>query len=206
MAVQQGAHLLFTMPVHLAHQTAAKTHVTSSASRSASRRFQPIGTSSSGTNGGGARSSSWFAPSLPPSPISSFPRRCARPTALECGFRASQRARTPRAYDQRRKIPGAFEGSGYLDIGWWTVGKTFTMRWAERDGPPVSAPQRRGFGTIVMQEMAKRSVNGRVNLEYASSGLAWRLTCPAVRRRSLKAEAPIGCSPKCPKQLDGYAR
>jgi PAS domain S-box-containing protein len=70
--------------------------------------------------------------------------------------------------------------TGGLDVGWGTDGETFTMSWTERDGPPVSAPQRRGFGTVVMQEMAERSVNGKVDLEYAPSGVSWRLTCPAV--------------------------
>jgi len=70
--------------------------------------------------------------------------------------------------------------TGRLEIGWGTEGETFAMSWTERDGPPVSAPQRRGFGTVVMQEMAERSVNGAVDLEYAASGVTWRLTCPAA--------------------------
>jgi two-component sensor histidine kinase len=60
--------------------------------------------------------------------------------------------------------------AGRLDVGWGTEGETFTMSWTERDGPQVSLPQRRGFGTIVMQEMAERSVNGAVKLDYAPSG------------------------------------
>jgi PAS domain S-box-containing protein len=70
--------------------------------------------------------------------------------------------------------------TGRVEIGWWTEGETFTMSWTERDGPRVSAPQRRGFGTVVMREMAERSVDGKVDLEYAPSGVAWRLTCPAA--------------------------
>ena len=70
--------------------------------------------------------------------------------------------------------------TGRVDISWGSDGDTFTMSWTERDGPPVSAPKRRGFGTIVMETMAERSVGGRVDLDYASSGLTWRLTCPAV--------------------------
>jgi hypothetical protein len=54
------------------------------------------------------------------------------------------------------------------------------MSWTERAGPPVSAPQRRGFGTIVMETMAERSVDGKVDLDYAPSGLTWRLVCPAA--------------------------
>jgi PAS domain S-box-containing protein len=69
---------------------------------------------------------------------------------------------------------------GHVDIGWGTEDDAFTMSWAEREGPPVSAPQRRGFGTVVMETMAERSVNGTVDLGYPSSGLAWRLSCPAA--------------------------
>ena len=71
--------------------------------------------------------------------------------------------------------------TGRLDICWGTEGETFIMSWTERDGPPVSPPQRRGFGTVVMQEMAERSVGGKVDLDYAPSGVTWRLTCPAAK-------------------------
>jgi two-component sensor histidine kinase len=69
---------------------------------------------------------------------------------------------------------------GRVDIGWGTDSDTFTMSWVERDGPPVSAPKRRGFGTMVMEAMAESSVDGAVDLEYAPSGVTWRLTCPAA--------------------------
>ncbi len=70
--------------------------------------------------------------------------------------------------------------AGRVDIGWGTDGDTFTMSWTEREGPPVSEPQRRGFGTVVMETMAERSVDGAVELDYAPSGLSWRLICPAA--------------------------
>jgi len=69
---------------------------------------------------------------------------------------------------------------GRVDICWGVEGDAFTMSWTEREGPPVSAPRRRGFGTIVMEAMAERSMDGVVNLEHAPSGLTWRLTCPAA--------------------------
>jgi two-component sensor histidine kinase len=70
--------------------------------------------------------------------------------------------------------------TGRVDVRWGTGSDSFTMSWTERDGPPVSPPKRRGFGTIVMEAMAERSVNGTVELDYAPSGLGWRLTCPAA--------------------------
>jgi PAS domain S-box-containing protein len=70
--------------------------------------------------------------------------------------------------------------TGRVDVRWGTDGDTFTMSWTERDGPPVSAPKRRGFGTIVMEAMTARSVDGAVDLDYMPSGVTWRLTCPAA--------------------------
>src|SRR5579871_2184667 len=70
--------------------------------------------------------------------------------------------------------------AGRVDIRWESDGDTFTMSWTEGEGPPASPPKRRGFGTIVMEAMVERSVDGTVDLDYAPSGLSWRLTCPAA--------------------------
>jgi PAS domain S-box-containing protein len=70
--------------------------------------------------------------------------------------------------------------TGHVDVSWGSDGDTLTMSWSERRGPPVSVPTRRGFGTIVMEAMAERSVGGNVDLDYAPSGVTWRLTCPAA--------------------------
>jgi two-component sensor histidine kinase len=69
---------------------------------------------------------------------------------------------------------------GRVDICWGTVGDTFTVSWTESNGPPVTSPERRGFGTTVIDSMAKRTLGGEVELHYAPSGLAWRVTCPAA--------------------------
>jgi PAS domain S-box-containing protein len=73
---------------------------------------------------------------------------------------------------------------GRVDICWGTDGETFTMGWTEREGPPVSAPEKRGFGTIVMKTMTERSLDGTVDLDYPPSGVTWRLTCPAANALS----------------------
>jgi PAS domain S-box-containing protein len=69
---------------------------------------------------------------------------------------------------------------GHVDLCWGADGDAFTMTWTESGGPPVSPPKRRGFGTIVMGVMAERSVCGNVALDYAPSGVRWRLVCPAA--------------------------
>jgi PAS domain S-box-containing protein len=70
--------------------------------------------------------------------------------------------------------------TGRVDIRWGCDGHRLAVSWIERDGPPVSAPKGRGFGTIVMKAMAERSLDGAVQLDYAPSGLIWRLTSPAA--------------------------
>jgi PAS domain S-box-containing protein len=68
---------------------------------------------------------------------------------------------------------------GRVDICWGADSGTFTMSWTERKGPPMRPPERRGFGTTVMERMAERSLGGTVDLCYAASGVTWRLTCAA---------------------------
>ncbi len=70
--------------------------------------------------------------------------------------------------------------AGRVDICWSADGDIFTMSWIEGKGPPVSAPERRGFGTTVIETMTERSLDGAVNLDYAPTGVTWRLTCPAA--------------------------
>jgi two-component sensor histidine kinase len=71
-------------------------------------------------------------------------------------------------------------GAGRVDVDWRLEGDTFGVSWTERDGPPVTPPQRRGFGSTVISSMAKLSVGGDVELDYAPQGVKWRLSCPAV--------------------------
>jgi two-component sensor histidine kinase len=70
--------------------------------------------------------------------------------------------------------------TGGVDIDWAMAGGNFTMSWVEYDGPPVSAPTQRGFGTTVMGTMTERSLDGTVDLDYPSAGLTWCLTCSAA--------------------------
>jgi two-component sensor histidine kinase len=65
-------------------------------------------------------------------------------------------------------------------VCWQLEGDIFAVSWTERNGPPVSRPERRGFGSTVVDAMVRRTVDGEVKLDYARSGLVWHLTCPAA--------------------------
>ncbi len=76
------------------------------------------------------------------------------------------------------------DGCGRVEVNWSLErgkdgGKTFAISWRERGGPPVAAPVRAGFGSTVLCQVAKESLDAKVELDYASTGLVWRLQCPA---------------------------
>ncbi len=75
--------------------------------------------------------------------------------------------------------------NGSIEISWSSSGKEkdaeFVMTWIERDGPPVSAPERTGFGSVVTTKMVKMATGGDVVVDYPAEGLNWKLTCPVGR-------------------------
>ena len=81
---------------------------------------------------------------------------------------------------------GALSNStGAVAIAWdWNVRRNadamFEMSWRERDGPLVSTPERRGFGSTVIEAVVSKGLSGKVTLDFAPSGLTWSLTCPAA--------------------------
>jgi hypothetical protein len=156
--------------------------ISSSASPSASRRCQPTKTCLSATHGTGSRSKDLtraqlarFADLIGSRIDVHGPKLRLKPASAQAiGLALHELATNAGKY-------GALStAKGRIDIDWGTEGETLTMNWTERDGPPVSPPQRRGFGTIVMGQMTERSTGGAVDLDYAPSGLTWRLACPAA--------------------------
>ena len=55
---------------------------------------------------------------------------------------------------------------------------TFLISWRESNGPTVKAPARDGFGSTVIGQLVEIGLNATVKLDYASSGLVWRLRSP----------------------------
>ena len=68
--------------------------------------------------------------------------------------------------------------AGSIDLSWSVQDGVFEIVWVERDGPPVAPPRRPGFGTTVISHLARTSVAGHVQIDFARTGLIWRLHCP----------------------------
>jgi two-component sensor histidine kinase len=74
--------------------------------------------------------------------------------------------------------------SGRVDIAWSVEGSQpphLTLRWTENGGPPVTPPQRRGFGSRLIERSLARDLNGSVALEFAPSGLVCRIEAAMPR-------------------------
>jgi two-component sensor histidine kinase/PAS domain-containing protein len=84
------------------------------------------------------------------------------------------------------------DGNGRIVIAWrltqTEAAERFEINWIERGGPPVVAPQRRGFGSTVIETMAKGGLAASVRLDYAPAGLEWHLSCPAARVKTSAKE------------------
>ena len=56
----------------------------------------------------------------------------------------------------------------------------FAMSWIESGGPSVAKPARRGFGSTVIDGMLKMSLGCDAEVNFAPTGLVWRIGCPAA--------------------------
>ncbi len=75
--------------------------------------------------------------------------------------------------------------SGRVVISWSmqsdvTGQELFEMSWIESGGPPVGKPARRGFGSTVIDGMLKMSLGCDAEVDFAPTGLVWRIGCPAA--------------------------
>jgi PAS domain S-box-containing protein len=71
--------------------------------------------------------------------------------------------------------------SGCVFITWTiTSGSVphLELRWQERDGPPVSPPTRRGFGTRLIERSLATDVGGDVQLTYEPAGVVCVMNVP----------------------------
>lgn len=99
-----------------------------------------------------------------------------------------------------RKFGALSALNGHLSLK-WTVqtngGRTLLLQWQERDGPPVTAPTRRGFGTTLI-EQSLRAHGGKASLDYEAEGVTCQLSLPlpeSDRQRTGAYNVPLPAEP-----------
>ena len=79
---------------------------------------------------------------------------------------------------------GAFSNDkGSIHIA-WTVEQTpegpqLVLHWQEKDGPPVSSPFQRGFGSKVIERGLAFALQGTAHLDYQTEGVVCTMVIPA---------------------------
>ncbi len=71
---------------------------------------------------------------------------------------------------------------GHVDVVWRLTGegedRRLHFRWAESGGPPVRPPERRGFGSRMIERVLAQELDGTVTMTYEPSGVVCILEAP----------------------------
>lgn len=81
---------------------------------------------------------------------------------------------------------------GRVTIKWGITGQggedEFWLRWEEREGPPVSPPANRGFGTRMIERILAANTSGAANLTFQPEGVVFETSAP-VRQAEIASIA-----------------
>lgn len=71
--------------------------------------------------------------------------------------------------------------TGHVAIEWSIEarpqGDVFLFSWTEHDGPPVTPPERTGFGTRMIERVLAAELSGKVDLRFPPAGLVCTVEC-----------------------------
>ncbi len=74
---------------------------------------------------------------------------------------------------------GALSDSGHVDLRWGVdVDGSLLITWRETGGPPVRAPERKGFGTTIIERSIPYDLGGRARALYRLTGFEAEFTIP----------------------------
>ena len=81
---------------------------------------------------------------------------------------------------------------GHVDVGWSvTKGERLDISWTEQGGPPVRPPERRGFGSRILELALPNELGGEVGLDYSLEGLRCRIRAPLAALSKVDAFMPL---------------
>ncbi len=70
---------------------------------------------------------------------------------------------------------------GALEVAWRledSATPSLSLEWRENGGPPVQAPERRGFGSTLIERAVSYELGGSARIEYAAKGARCRIEFP----------------------------
>lgn len=82
-------------------------------------------------------------------------------------------------YTNAIKYGALSNDAGRVSLEWErTGGPRLRLRWSEHDGPPVVPPERRGFGTRLVERSLSQDLDADVSLDFRPSGLVCTIDLP----------------------------
>ena len=81
--------------------------------------------------------------------------------------------------DLRVDVPSVAEGAA----------SRIRLRWTERGGPPVSEPEGRGFGTILLRDMIRHQHRGETTFDWRREGLAYTVEMDVDRAGRMEGQS-----------------
>lgn len=81
-------------------------------------------------------------------------------------------------YTNATKHGALSNDSGRVQVDWTLQGDWLTLRWAEAGGPPVKPPQRRGFGSRLIERALALELGAIVDIDYRPEGVVCEITTP----------------------------
>jgi two-component sensor histidine kinase len=78
---------------------------------------------------------------------------------------------------------------GRVSVRWSTGDGRFRLRWEERDGPPVSPPAHRGFGSRMIERGLAAELQGEVHIDWQPQGVVCTIDAPLAAIHDEEAPA-----------------
>ncbi|MFT3727853.1 MAG: HWE histidine kinase domain-containing protein [Terricaulis sp.] len=78
---------------------------------------------------------------------------------------------------------GAYSVSGAIDVAWrWTSPTEVMLQWTETGGPAAAQPIRRGFGSTLIETLARSDLGGEIAFHFVPEGLRVELRFAATEQ------------------------
>jgi two-component sensor histidine kinase len=87
------------------------------------------------------------------------------------------------------KYGALFRPEGTISISWIVSDDSLWLDWKEKGGPPIKAPVRRGFGTMLI-EQTPRGEGGSARRSIEADGMHWEIILPLASADDAVANTP----------------
>jgi two-component sensor histidine kinase len=68
--------------------------------------------------------------------------------------------------------------TGRVMVGWTVADGVLSITWRESDGPTVTAPTRKGFGSTLIERLAGSELNGKAKVAFDPGGVICMIETP----------------------------